>query len=218
MKFRVSFIETCIETSDEYIRCMEIENKNYFYRLVYLLNNYYENKDSNDELTLIDKFDYKLVTDYFNININDKKMLNAVFKFVKENVDEASYDKLLKAYQKIHTLFKTAIYDIDIPITTEEEINMDNIIKLMGIKVKEEEGILKNLLILIELIRELKNYDMLILINLKQYLTNEELQELYKYAIYNKVTILLIDNSCYGIAKKYEKKLIIDDNLEEFVI
>ena len=88
----------------------------------------------------------------------------------------------------------------------------------MNIKINKEDSILKNLFILIDVINELKNYNLLILVNLKQYLTKEELNEVYKYAIYNNVTLLLIDNTSYGIPQKYEKKLIIDDNLEEFIV
>ena len=45
-----------------------------------------------------------------------------------------------------------------------------------------------------------------------------ELIELYKYAIYNNVNIFLVDSQSYGVTLKYEKKLIIDDNLDEFVL
>ena len=60
--------------------------------------------------------------------------------------------------------------------------------------------------------------DILIFVNLKQYLTKNELEELYKYTIYNEVSILLIDSQCYGGTLNNEKKLIIDENLDEFMI
>ena len=115
-------------------------------------------------------------------------------------------------------LFSSSLDYIDLPIYIEEDINIDNIIKLMNIKIKKEENILKNLFIFVDIIKELQNYNLLVLVNLKQYLTKEELNEFYKYAIYNKVALLLIDNISYGIAQKYEKKLIIDDNLEEYIV
>lgn len=49
-------------------------------------------------------------------------------------------------------------------------------------------------------------------------ITNQELLELYKYAIYNKINIILIDSQCYGGTLEYENKLIIDRNLDEFMI
>ena len=218
MKFKISFIENIIEVNTEYVRCIEIENKNYFYRVVSLLNNFDNGEELQDKIDFIDKIDFKLIIDYFNINLNDKKMLNAVIKYVKENIDETNYDKLLKNYQRLCNLFSSSLDNIDLPIYIEEDVNIDNIIKLMNIKIKKEDNILKNLFIFIEIIKELQNYNLLVLVNLKQYLTKEELNEFYKYAIYNKVALLLIDNISYGIAQKYEKKLIIDDNLEEYIV
>ncbi len=218
MKFRVSFIENLIEISNEYIRCIEIENKDYFYRFIYLLNNYNEDILNEDELLLMDKIDFKLVTDYFNLNINDKKILNAINKYIKENINEENYNKLLKDYQKLYKSFALSLNDIDIPLEINEDINIENIIKLMNPKIKVEKNLLKNIFTLIDIFKELNIYNLLILVNIKQYLTIDELQELYKYAIYNKLSILLIDNKTYGITQKYEKKIIIDDNLDEFVI
>ena len=218
MKFKISFIENLIEIDNEYVRCIEIENKDYFYRTISLLNDFNNNEDLKEEINFIDKIDFKMIIDYFNVDLNDKKTLNAVIKYVKENIDVLNYDKLLRSYQRLCTLFSSSLENIDIPINIEEDINIDNIIKLMNIKINKEDSILKNLFIFIDVINELKNYNLLILVNLKQYLTKEELNEVYKYAIYNNVTLLLIDNTSYGIPQKYEKKLIIDDNLEEFIV
>ena len=218
MKFKISFIENIIEVNTEYVRCIEIENKNYFYRVILLLNNFDNGEELQDKIDFIDKINFKLITDYFNMNLNDKKTLNDVIKCVKENIDETNYDKLLKNYQRLYNLFSSSLDNIDLPIYIEEDVNIDNIIKLMNIKIKKEDNILKNLFIFIEIIKELQNYNLLVLVNLKQYLTKEELNEFYKYAIYNKVALLLIDNISYGIAQKYEKKLIIDDNLEEYIV
>ena len=218
MTFKISFIENTIEVSNDYVRCIEIENKSYFYRVVKLLNDYFNNQDVEEELMITEKTNFKIVTDYFNIELNDKKTINLILKNIKEHLDEVTYDKLLKSYQKLNQTFQLALNNIDLPVTTEKDKNIDNLIKLMNIKVIKEDNLLKNLYTLIDLITELQNYNLLILINLKQYLSKEELDEYYKYAIYNNVALLLIDNKSYGIAQNYEKKLIIDDNLEEFVI
>ena len=152
MKFKISFIENIIEVNTEYIRCIEIENKNYFYRVISLLNNFDNGEELQDEIDFVDKIDFKLIIDYFNITLNDKKMLNDVIKCVRENIDETSYDKLLKGYQRLYNLFSSSLDNVDLPIYIEEDINIDNIIKLMNIKIKKEDSILKNLFIFIEMI------------------------------------------------------------------
>lgn len=219
MTFKISFIENTIETSNEYVRCLEIENKNYFYRVVKLLNDYFNNQDIEEELIITEKLNFKIVTDYFNIDLNDKKTINLITKYIKEHIDETNYENLLKNYQKLNKIFQLAVMEsINLPIVTEKNVNLDNIIKVMNIKITEEGNLLKKLYTLIDLITELQNYELLIFVNLKQFLSKEELNEYYKYAIYNHVSLLLIDNISYGIAQNYEKKLIIDDNLEEFIV
>ena len=83
---------------------------------------------------------------------------------------------------------------------------------------EEKDELLDNLLLLIDLENTLKFNNILVFVNLKQYLSKNELIEFYKYAIYSKIQILLIDSQAYGVTLEYEKKLIIDENLDEFVI
>ena len=54
--------------------------------------------------------------------------------------------------------------------------------------------------------------------NLKQYLTKEEIKELYKYAIYNKISIMLIENNGYNVSLENEIKLLIDSSLDEYML
>lgn len=56
------------------------------------------------------------------------------------------------------------------------------------------------------------------MINLKQYLNKNELIELYKYSIYNEINIVLVDCETYGITTNNGKKLVIDENLDEYVL
>ena len=88
----------------------------------------------------------------------------------------------------------------------------------MKIKLETKNEILDNLLLLIDLEKVLNKRNILFFINLKQYLTSQELLELYKYSIYQQVPIILIDSQSYGTSLKYEKKLIIDSELDEFVL
>ncbi len=71
---------------------------------------------------------------------------------------------------------------------------------------------------IIDLERELRVNKLLVFVNLKDYLQKEEIEELYKYALYNEVGIMLIDSDSYGCTLNNEKKLIIDGNFDEIVV
>ncbi len=145
-------------------------------------------------------------------------MLTEVLKYLSASIEDADIILLQKEYLKIINKFKKVINTVDLPIILEEEINIESISKTLHLSIEEKDELLDNLFLLIDLENTLKFNNILVFVNLKQYLSKNELIEFYKYAIYNKIQILLIDSQAYGVTLEYEKKLIIDENLDEFVI
>mgnify|MGYP002577491177 CR=1 FL=1 len=126
--------------------------------------------------------------------------------------------KLINEYRKITNIYKKALNEIDLPLCINPDVDIENVTKLLKIKLETKNEILDNLLLLIDLEKVLNKRNILFFINLKQYLTSQELLELYKYSIYQQVPIILIDSQSYGTSLKYEKKLIVDSELDEFVL
>ena len=133
-------------------------------------------------------------------------------------MDENDKINLLKSYNKLIETFIKILNKSDLPLQILEDITVDNIIKNLKLTINSKNSLLDNLMLLIELEKTLKTNNLLIFVNLKQYLTNQELIELYKYSIYNKIKILIIDSQSYGGTLDYENKLIIDSNLDEFML
>lgn len=57
--------------------------------------------------------------------------------------------------------------------------------------------------------------NLLIVPNLKTFLQEDDLLELYKYSMYNNIKLLVLENKHYENVLKYEKKNIIDENFDE---
>lgn len=55
--------------------------------------------------------------------------------------------------------------------------------------------------------------DLVIFLNLKLYISETDLENIYKHIIYNKFNVLLIESSCPENKLKYEKIKIIDKDL-----
>ena len=107
---------------------------------------------------------------------------------------------------------------MDLNIDINNDFDLDSMIKLLNVSIKQKDNLLDNLFLLVDIEKELSINKIIVFINLKQYLNNNELIELYKYLLYNNVVVLLIDSQSYGVCNEYEKKLIIDDELEEYKI
>ena len=224
MKMKINFLDNEIKFIDGYINNIEVENKKYFFRIInnlLLINDEY-----NDEILFFDEnfeeinFTNKLniIIDYFNIDFNNKKYLTEVNKLFIEQLTEDNRKKINNEYKKIISLLKTNLNKIDIPITINDEIDIISLLKIFKLSINSKDEIIEKLLLLIDIEKIFHINKLLIFVNLKQYLSKEELKELYKYSIYNNIKILLIDSQCYGTCNEFEKKLIIDENLEEYML
>lgn len=225
MILKIDYFDNQLKLDNNFINVIEVENKKYFYRFV---NDFYEivkNGFANDinffsgegeEMNMNGRV--KLYIDYFDLGFDSKKNVTDLTKYVLNNIDENDISLLQNQYNKIVKIYKKVLNDIDLPLFIEEEVNIETFSKILKLGINTKFDLLENLFLLIDIERAFKNNNVLIFVNLKQYLSREELKEFYKYAIYNQVQIILIDSQSYGGKLDYEKKLIIDDNLDEFMI
>ena len=227
MKINIDYIDNEIIITDDTIFNIEIENKTYFYRLISefnaiangeLVENINFVDKYNNELTLLNRID--LYIDYFNIDFNSKKVINSLYKMLKNNLNEENKIKINNYYSKIKNILSKTFIDYNLSLVINDEFDLEMLFKMLKVSIKNKDNLFDNLLLLIDINSILSNKLSLFLvfINLKQYLTNEELKEFYKYSLYNNVKIILIDSQSYGTANEYEKKLIIDNNLDEFLL
>lgn len=225
MKLCIKYLDNNLVLNTSEVCALEIENKRYFYRVV---NDLYmaSNGNISDDIVLLDKNDkeinisnkLKIFLNFFDFGLTDKKYTNDISKYIANNITDENKDLLAKQYNKIISIYKKILNDIDLPLIIDSEISIENITKIMKININSSKDLLSNIFILIDLENLFHTKNILVFINLKQYLMNEEIEELYKYSIYNEVQLLLIDSQSYGTTLSQEKKLIIDENLDEFML
>ncbi len=224
MNLNVKYFDNTIVFNKEFINVLEIENKKYFYRFIkdlYFISSsnitedvhFFENEK---EINMSNKL--KIYVDFFDFQFDSKKYANDISKYVSANISDDDKSSLVALYNKMVKQYSKILNDAEIPLRIENEFSVDNLNKLMKISIDNKEDLLDNLLLLIDLEKALKLNNLLVFVNLKQYLSKDELSELYKYSIYNEVIIFLVDSQSYGVCLNYEKKHIIDENLDEFVL
>ncbi len=224
MILRTDYIENEIKIGTEDIAVIEIENKKYFYRLVSDLYSISrgEKIDSikfyDDSINEISNQSIQIINDYFNLDLEGKKVSSELQKNIISSIDEKAMQDLVSSYKKIYNSFNKVLHNIDLPLVMLQDFSPEVFIKALKVSIEKRDELLENLLLLIDINKILNLQQIIFFINLKQYLSLEELKELYKYAIYNCVPIVLIDSQTYGTTADYEKKLIIDENLDEFVL
>lgn len=223
MKMKIDFLENELTILNDTILSIEVENKKYFYRIVKNLYNilnegfteeihFFEN-DKELNLTNI-----LIINDYFNIDLSSKKNITELYKKIMASMDECNNQEIRNLYNKMYKTISKLLSNIDLPLTISKNYDMESLLKLMKVSIQTKDELIDKLFLLIDIEKTLNLNRKIFLINLKEYLSKEELKEFYKYAVYNSVNVILIDNRTYGPTIFNEKKLIIDDNLEEFML
>ena len=224
MNLNVKYFDNKIVFNKEFINVLEIENKKYFYRFIKDLYSISSNNTTEDihffenekEINMSNKL--RIYVDFFDFQFDSKKYVNDISKYVSTNISEDDKNSLVTLYNKMVKQYSKILNNVEVPLQIESEFSVDNLNKLMRLSINAKEDLLDNMLMLIDLEKTLKLNNLLVFVNLKQYLSKDELSELYKYSIYNEVIIFLVDSQSYGVCLKYEKKHIIDVNLDEFML
>ena len=144
-----------------------------------------------------------------------KKLVSIIVSIYNE---EKNIDKIVKEYSKVYDSITNIVNLVDIPITIKNDFDFDSIIKSFKFEVNFSDNLLNNLINLLEVKTNLSKEKIYIFINLKSYLNNEDLLEFYKYIYLKNINSIFIDTSKYADLNDYINKVIIDRDLDEFVI
>lgn len=224
MKLNIKYIDTDIILSNDYVFSFEINNKGLYYRLINDFNNISKGEVIDDIYLFEDLEEVNmsnnimLIIDYFNIDFNNKNYLNHLNKLLIENINEKDIISINQYYNKIRSIILKNTNDINVVVDLRDEFNIQNIVKLYKVSINKKETLLEKLMLLIDIEKDFAVNKFIILVSIKQYLTKDELLELYKYSIYNDIKLMLIDYGQYGVTIENERKLIIDESLEEFML
>lgn len=225
MKININFIDSIMNFNISNIYCFEIHNKKYLYRissLFYSLSNGELMEElecfdkDNNEVKLSNKI--RMFTEYFNFDFDSKKYSADITKYVLSNIEQYDSENILNVYSKLSKLINKELSKLELSISISSDEGIENIIKMLKLRINQKEDLLDNLLLIIDLEVVLNSNKILCFMNLKQYLTKEELLEFYKYAVYNSVKIIMIESTKYDYLKDYENIIVIDQNLDEIMI
>lgn len=225
MRIKIDFIDSTIDFDISNVYSFEIHNKKYLYRissLFYLISN----DDLPEEVECFDKDNNELkisgkvrfFSEYFDFGFDSKKYSADITKYILTNVEQYDGENILKAYSKLCKLINRELQKTDLSISISIDEGIENVIKMFKPKINQKDDLLENLFLIIDLEVALNSNKILCFMNLKQFLSKEEMLEFYKYATYNSVKVIMLESTNYDYFNEYEKVIIIDRNLEETMI
>ena len=226
MKLKLNGFSNEIKLKKNCVNVLSIKNQKLFTNIISMINDKINGIESNEIFLLDDlnnelKFEKEvfLLLDVFNIEYNSKKILSKLYDKISNKIEESGNTDLQQSFIKMRKSLIEEINEFPFEFTMKDELNIVDILKLYNLKIDElfYKSILEKIEFLIDLNSELKIYNLLIIPNLKLFLSEEEVIELYKYSLYNNLSLLVIENNCYK-KLKYEDVLIIDENFDDYII
>lgn len=157
----------------------------------------------------------QLIISVFDLDFNTKRNISKLYsQLAEKSVDEENYYETDLIKSKLLEYVERLISDEKSELKYNDNLEISDIFKIMKIEFDESSGILAERIInYLIVMNDYFHFSCYVFVNLKSYLSNEELISFYQYVIYNKITILLLENSERMINENYEKQIIIDSDL-----
>lgn len=215
-------IEEQIEFKENVINVLCIENKALFNEIVsdFLVQINGEDGDfilSEKGKELPIKKSVELVLSPFMMDFNSKKILSSIYGDLKENAYQQDYyANTVKLLSEISGYISNVVDEYKYPLEISEEINIEDVFKLASLKVDNSNSTLVDKIVdYVELVTTVLNVKLVVFVNLKLYIEEEQLGELYKTIMNKKINVLLIENMMISSKIEGEKGIIIDKDLCE---
>lgn len=213
--------------SPEYITVLEIENKKLFGNIAQSFYSKIAGKESSEDISWIEedsiiRFDKNAIyiSDPLQINFHDKKIqsflydkLNSIYDF-----DRDKQIQIENGYEKLVEFIRVLFNEVDIDLDYCYQLDLNKLFRLVDVRISEPDisSPLEKITSFLEITANLNLYKLVVFCNLKSYFAEEDIVEIYKLILYLKIPVILIESTLQSIIKN-EKKLIIDQDFDEFV-
>lgn len=213
--------EKPIMFQDGIINVLIIENSKYMTKIIkeflYQLdgNSGFKLYENDTSLSISDFVD--VIINPFSINLNERDILNKLYISMKKDaLDEELYlstnSFISEIESNIHKIAERQqnLLELDTP-------DLISLFKGMNIRFSISESLVENICNYIDICSEYRKVKLFIFVNLKSFLTDSEITQLYTHLNYNKKNVLFIENQQKPIME-FEIIRIIDENLCEIPV
>lgn len=162
----------------------------------------------------------ELIVDVFTLDFNKKKLVNKLMEqLCGIAVGEEHYMETVALCQGLVAYGNALCENFENMVSFDEEFAVNSLFKALDFKISAEglslaEGILEYMVVTRTFLKE----QCFVFVNLKSYLSEDELDVFYQEVFYGKHHILLIENIMREQVFPFEKIRIIDRDLCEILV
>ena len=192
-----------IELKENVIHTLILENKVYYREIILELLRQHKGlegdfvlSEKNKEIAF-DKNSY-FISDLFNIDINNKKVLTKVYATLQKQVEEdiVEYNQLTSVIKRY---FERLVFNNNLDLEQDEEIDVMSLLKLGDFKIHfEESNYLEKIIKYMKVLIDLCGVKVIFLIGLHSIFNNNEIKQFYKEICLNKIKIVNIETQQFN--------------------
>ncbi|EJP25684.1 CRISPR type II-A/NMEMI-associated protein Csn2 [Peptostreptococcaceae bacterium AS15] len=147
-----------------------------------------------------------------DFQLNSKKILNSIYKEISQIVKEELWMQEQELNNAIIDFLDRAVLKLPYELIYEKNIDTQDFLKLYKLNLLENyDCLLEKLINYVKIISQVSFTKCLFLVNIHDFLSVKNLDMLYEIALYNDVSLIMIE-SHQREKSSYEHTYILDDN------
>ncbi len=207
-----------LEIKENRVNVLVIEPPNIFSLIMEELTNQMRGEPGGlilSEQDVIKNFcrEAEMVVNPFEVDCNEKRILQKLYQELTQEMNDFLIEKTVCLQGQIIAYLDELLQRVPYSLDYEIEENMAGLLKLCHVEIDNQgETLVEKLMSYIRALKQFCNIQVIFFVNLKLFLTQPELEELYKFASYEKISLILLENS-FKEKLKNESICILDKDL-----
>lgn len=220
MKLVMKGIETILDCSQNRICTVVIENQKLFYEVVEDIERQMQGLEGesvlseNNQILKMDKYAEQLIQ-FVPFDLNKKSLLSRITAYMQKIATDEIHYETTSEFLSVWEKFCMEL-EFELPVGIEfTKINIDALLKASGIMISDDyDSLAEKILDYIHLIEYFECKKLFILVNVRSFIGNEEMQRFVDTVLARGYQIVLLDNKEYSVLKN-EKRCLIDADMCE---
>lgn len=202
-----NILTTCIESGPlvfDYLRYLhnDFRGKERYWRF----------SENGDDVPVDEHSEF--ISDFFQLEINSKKNINALYKLLKKQYYERLHEDIGVLKSKAVSIVKEICVDFDLELNASNDIREDDLFKILDLRFNDEELPEKEKLIkFCQTVHELRGTEVFFTVNLHLYYGLSDIEDIVHELQYRRIKIFNLEMT--QVMDKYasEKVICVDKDL-----
>ena len=220
MKLWLEGVQQPLVMDGESVTTLVIENPSLMYTVLADIHAQCQGEAGTSVLSSNDKkvdinHSLDLLTDFVTFDGNRKSLLTKILHGLEKTANDETY------YQRTHRLMaelENYLNDLSMELDVEmayDKLSLNNLLKSVGMRVIiDYNKLVERLFAYMDLVRRFEGEKLFLLVNLRSFVSLEDMELFMQTAVAHGLRVLLVDNQAYPLLP-LERRRIIDSDLCE---